>query len=168
VAEAFPSNPLVVSDDTGGAIITWADMRHGLASIYAQRIDADGSINWRAGGEEVCYIKTNASFWPTTAVSNGLRGVIIACSYKEAETGKKGLLVKRLDATGRALWGNGVVVTESDHITHFVAFDGQGGAIVAWGSGKSMFKSERSYVQRVDSEGKLFWGVEGIRLNPRG
>src|SRR5690606_38943485 len=112
----------------------------------------------------VCYIKTNASFWPTTVVSDGSGGAIIACSYKEAETGKKKLLVQRLDATGKALWGNGVVVTNSDHITHFIAFDGQGGAIVAWGSGKSMFKSERSYVQRVDSEGKLLWGVGGIRL----
>jgi hypothetical protein len=166
VAEAFPSNPLVVSDDTGGAIITWADMRHGLASIYAQRIDADGSINWRAGGEEVCYIKTNASFWPTTAVSDGSGGAIIACSYKEAETGKKGLLVQRLDATGRALWGNGVVVTESDHITHVISSDGQGGAIVAWGIGKSMFGSGKPYVQRIDSEGNLLWGAEGIRLNP--
>ena len=99
-----------------------------------------------------------------TSVGSG--GAIIACSYKEAETGKKGLLAQRLDATGKAVWSNGVVVTESDHITHVLSSDGQGGAIVAWGSGKFMFKSERSYVQRIDSEGKLVWGEEGIRLNP--
>jgi hypothetical protein len=163
--EASPHTSLLVGDGSGSAIVIWEDLRHGLASIYAQRIGADGSINWRAGGEEVCYIKTNASFWPTTAVSDGSGGAIIACSYKEAETGKKGLLVQRLDATGRALWGNGVVVTERDHITHVISPDGQGGAIVAWGSGKSMFKSERSYVQRIDSTGKLLWGAEGIRLN---
>ena len=130
-AEASPSNLLVVSDGTDGAIIIWGDMRHGLASIYAQKIGSDGSINWQPDGAEVCYIKTNASFWPQTAVSDGSGGAIIACSYKEAETGKKGLLVQRLDATSSAVWGNGVVVTESDHITHVISSDGQGGAIVA-------------------------------------
>jgi len=161
----FLNTPLLVSDGTGGAIVIWEDLRHGLASIYAQNVDADGNIKWQPGGEEVCYIKTNSSFWPRTAVSDGSGGAIIACSYKEAETNKKGLLVQRLDTTGRAVWGNGIVVTESDHITHVIAYDGYGGASIAWGSGKSMFKSERSYVQRIDSNGKLLWGAEGIKLN---
>jgi hypothetical protein len=166
VAEGpFLHTPLLVSDGTGGAIVIWEDLRHGLASIYAQKIDADGNIKWQPGGEEVCYIKTNSSFWPRTAVSDGSGGAIIACSYKEAETNKKGLLVQRLDATGRAVWDNGLVVTESDHVTHVISSDGQGGAIVAWGSGKSMFKPGRSYVQRIDSNGKLSWGAEGIRLD---
>jgi len=161
-----PTNPLVVSDGAAGAIVIWEDLRKGLMSMYTQKIDADGNIKWQPGGEEVCYIETHSSFWPRTAVSDGSGGTIIACSYKEAETGKKGLLAQRLDATGRAVWGNGVVVTNSDHITHFLASDGHGGAVIVWGSSKSMFTSERSYVQRVDSEGKLLWGDKGIRLNP--
>jgi len=165
VEEAFPHTPLLVSDGSGNAIVIWEDLRRGLASIYAQKIDADGNIKWQPGGEEVCYIKTNSSFWPRTAVSDGSGGAIIACSYKKAETNKKGLLVQRLDTNGRAVWDNGVVVTESDHITHVISSDKQGGAIVAWGSGKSMFKSGRSYVQRIDSNGKLLWGAEGIKLN---
>jgi hypothetical protein len=166
VGEAFPHTPLLVSSGTGEAIVVWEDLRHGLASIYAQKIDADGNIKWQLGGEEVCYIKTNSSFWPRTAISDGSGGAIIACSYKEAETNKKGLLIQRLDMTGRAVWDNGVVVTENDHDAHVISSDGQGGAIVAWGSGKSLFKPEKSYVQRVDSVGKLLWGMEGIRLNP--
>ncbi|TRZ94843.1 MAG: hypothetical protein D4R82_03075 [Dehalococcoidia bacterium] len=166
VAEGpFLHTPLLVSDRTGGAIVIWEDLRRGLASIYAQKVDADGNIKWQPSGEEVCYIKTNSSFWPRTAVSDGSGGVIIACSYKEAETNKKGLLAQKLDPAGRVVWDNGVVVTESDHITHVISSDGQGGAIVAWGSRKSMFKSGRSYVQRIDSNGKLLWGTEGIKLN---
>ncbi len=164
--EAFPHTPLLVSAGSGNAIVIWEDLRRGLASIYAQKIDANGNIKWQPDGEEVCYIKTNSSFWPRTAVSDGSGGAIIACSYKEAETNERGLLVQRLDTTGRAVWGNGIVVTESDHITHVIAYDGYGGASIAWGSGKSMFKSERSYIQRIDSGGKLLWGEEGIRLNP--
>ncbi|GAI55539.1 unnamed protein product, partial [marine sediment metagenome] len=69
------------------------------------------------------------------------------------------------DADGRTTWpDDGTGVTE--YGSHAISSDGQGGAVIAWGSGKSMFKSERSYVQRIDSEGKLLWGEEGIRLNP--
>ena len=162
-----PHGPLVVGDGSGGAIIIWEDLRKGLASIYAHRVDTEGKIKWQPGGKEVCYIKTNASFWPRTAVSDGSGGAIIACSYKEAETNERGLLVQRVDAAGRGLWpGFGIVVTGSDHTAHVISHDGYGGAIVGWGSGKSMFKSERSYVQKIDSEGKLLWGEEGIRLNP--
>ena len=159
-----PSNALVVSDGAGGAIIIWEDLRKGLMSMYAQKIDAEGNIKWRPGGEEVCYIKTNSSFWPRTAVSDGSGGAIIAWGYKEAETNKKGLLIQRLDAVGRTMWpDDGILFTQRGNYT--LAGDGQGGAIIAWGNGKSTFRSESSCVQRVDSEGKLLWGKEGIRLD---
>lgn len=160
-----PHGSLVVGDGSGGAIIIWEDLRQGLASIYAQRIDTEGKIKWQPGGEEVCYIKTHSSFWPRTAVSDGSGGAIIGCGYKEAETNERGLLVQRIDAAGRGLWpGNGIIFIERG--THAIAYDGYGGVVIAWGSGKSMFKSERSYVQRIDSDGKLLWGEKGIRLNP--
>jgi hypothetical protein len=129
--KSFSHVPLLVSDSTGGVIVIWEDLWHGLASIYAQKVDADGNIKWWPGGEKVCNIKTNSSFWPRMAVSDGSGGAIVACSYKEAETNRKGLLVQRLGATGRAVWDNGVVVTESDHDAHVISSDGQGGAIVA-------------------------------------
>ncbi len=90
----------------------------------------------------------------------------MSCSFKEAGTSKKGVLVQRLDSTGKTAWpGNGVVVTDSDTTGHFISFDGQGGAIVAWGIGKGTFNSEKGYVQRVSADGKLLWGENGIRLN---
>ena len=151
---ACPCNHLVVSNGAGGAIIIWEDLRKGLMSMYAQRVGSDGTIKWQSGGEEVCYIKTNASFWPTTAVSDGSGGAIVTF----------GIRAQKIDAAGRTMWpDDGILFTERG--THDLAYDGHGGAIIAWGSGKSMFKSERSYVQRIDSEGKLLWGEEGIRLD---
>jgi len=150
-----PTNPLTVSDSSGGAIIIWEDLRKGLMSMYAQKIDADGNIKWQPGGEEVCYIETHSSFWPRTAVSDGSGGAIVTF----------GIRAQKIDADGRTMWpDDGILFTERG--THAMAYDGYGGAVIAWGSGKSMFKSERSYVQRIDSGGKLLWGEEGIRLNP--
>ena len=150
-----PSNALVVSDGAGGAIVIWEDLRQGLMSMYAQKIDTDGNIKWQPSGEEVCYIETHSSFWPRTAVSDGSGGAIVTF----------GIRAQRIDADGRTMWpGDGVMFTTGG--THAMDCDGHGGAVIVWGTGKSMFKSERSYVQRIDSEGKLLWGKEGIRLDP--
>jgi len=150
-----PSNTLVVSDGASGAIVIWEDLRKGLMSLYAQKIGADGNIKWQPGGEEVCYIKTNASFWPRTAVSDGSGGAIVTYSNR----------AQKIDADGRTLWpDDGIVFTERG--IHAMDYDGYGGAIIAWGSGKSMFRSERAYAQRIDSNGKPLWGEKGVRLNP--
>ncbi len=162
---ACPHTPLVVNDGLGGAIIIWEDLRNGLASIYAQRIDSDGTATWQTGGVKVCYVKSNASLSWRQIASDGSGGTIVSCSFKEAGTGKKGILVQKLDSAGKTVWpGNGIVVTGSDTTSHLLTSDGQGGALVGWGIDKGVFSPEKSYVQRVDSNGKLLWGTEGIKL----
>jgi len=88
------------------------------------------------------------------AVSDGSGGAIVTF----------GVRAQKIDADGRTMWpDDGILFTDGG--THDLAYDGHGGAVIAWGSGKSTFKSERSYVQRIDSEGKLLWGEEGIKLD---
>ncbi len=149
----FPHNLLVVGDDAGGAIIF-------LWGGYAQKIGAGGKTEWQPGGVEVI-----TSTLPSNAISDGSGGVIVTFGHKESGSKKSMLYVQKIYATGITVCpGIGTLVTE--HGTHDIAHDGHGGAIVAWGSGKSMFSSEKSYVQKVSAEGKLLWGEKGIRLNP--
>ncbi len=43
--------PKIVSDGTGGAIVTWIDFRsYSHYDIYAQRVDQDGNLLWQANG----------------------------------------------------------------------------------------------------------------------
>lgn len=44
------SAPQLVSDGSGGAIITWEDNRTGTYDIYAQRVNRDGAVQWAANG----------------------------------------------------------------------------------------------------------------------
>jgi hypothetical protein len=159
VEEAFPIEPRLVSDGSGGAIIIWRDMRHdpeGEASVYAQRIDADGTISWQAGGVKVA--STSLNPFPMI-VSNGSGGAIISYSLQ------KGLYIQKVNSNGKTAWPeNGVPVAEGEYEGRSIAPDGQGGVIVAWGVGKSTFSPEKAYLQRVSTEGKLLWGEEGIRL----
>ncbi len=54
-ADASPHWPTIVSDGSGGAIITWGDQRSGSYDIYAQRVDADGNVQWTTNnGVPIC------------------------------------------------------------------------------------------------------------------
>ena len=68
-------NPQVISDGAGGAIITWWDVRSGIADIYAQRVNASGVVQWTANGVAIC-TATNEQYYPQL-VSDGAGGAII-------------------------------------------------------------------------------------------
>jgi hypothetical protein len=76
-----------------------------------------------------------------------------------------GTHAQKIDMAGRIMWpDDGILFAERG--THTLAYDGQGGAIVAWGNGKSFLKSESSFVQRISTDGSLLWGTKGISLIP--
>ena len=67
-----------VSDGAGGMIVVWADFRNGSNyDIYAQRIDANGVVQWTADGAAVC-TAANQQQYPTRR----LRTAPGACSSR--------------------------------------------------------------------------------------
>jgi hypothetical protein len=44
----------MVSDGSGGAIIVWNDLRNSTSDIYAQRINANGVVQWTINGVAIC------------------------------------------------------------------------------------------------------------------
>jgi hypothetical protein len=156
-AEAFPIEPGLVSDGSGGAIIIWRDAREGTG-VYAQRIKADGTISWQAGGVKVSSTSLNPH---PMIISDGDGGAIVSYVLEE------GLYVQRLNGNGETVWPeNGIRVIDDEYQGYSIASDGQGGAILGWGVGKSIFSSEKAYVQRVRADGKLLWDEDGLKLNP--
>ncbi len=67
--------PTIVSDGSGGAIITWQDGRSGNVDIYAQRINASGAVQWTADGVAISTASNNQLI--PTIVSDGSGGAII-------------------------------------------------------------------------------------------
>jgi len=45
---------IIISDQEGGAVITWEDNRIGNFDIYSQKIDSSGAILWEANGTVIC------------------------------------------------------------------------------------------------------------------
>ena len=47
-------SPMMTTDGSGGAIITWQDKQSGKSEIYAQRMSATGNPMWTANGIPIC------------------------------------------------------------------------------------------------------------------
>jgi hypothetical protein len=152
---SVPNTPRIVNDDAGGAIIFYFFLED-YAAFRGQRIDADGHELW----------EQEAELWGGMIVSDGSGG-IISVWYGEEGTNAR---AQRLDATGRELWGpGGITLPLREGQWSLAVSDGCGGVLISWSAAefKGCDLSEVFYyVQRIDADGNLPWGDEGILLNP--
>jgi hypothetical protein len=150
---SFPNTPKIVTDGAGGAIISF-DFLGDYAAFRAGRIDADGHVLW----------EEEAELWGGIIVSDGAGGVI-SVWYDEEGTNAR---AQKVDAAGRGLWGPDGLVLPDLHPSLAVP-DGCGGVLLSWfavGFKGSKVSEVSYYVQRIDADGNLPWGDEGILLNP--
>jgi hypothetical protein len=159
----YQYSPGIVADAAGGAIVFFVTHLpigdYHYPAIHALRIDADGHKLW----------PEDVQVWEGTylsAISDGSGGAI-SVWYSDEENEAK---VQKLDAVGRELWGpDGTTLTLRDVYPDLIVSDGCGGVLMSLSAVKSTGDevSEVSYyVQRVDAEGDVSWGDEGILLNP--
>jgi len=152
------SNPAMTSDGSGGAIITWVDSRSGVgaqfADIYAQRISANGVVQWTATGVGIC---TAAGYqYGIQIIGDGSGGAII--------TWGDGIYVQRINSDGIVQWTpNGVWLSTSGAHPSIVS-DGSGGAIITWDSGGNTSVIEDIYAQRVNSQGVVQWTANRVAI----
>ena len=146
-------NSKIISDNMGGAIITWEDRRTGDYDIYAQRIDSSGNSLWVANGTAIC-IETQIQ-WTVMMCSDDDGGAIIAWSDERVWSNFE-VYAQRINSTGDVQWDtNGVpICTEpNDQYCRGICVDGTGGAFIAIEDYLHKF-----YVQRINSTGDLEWG----------
>lgn len=159
--------PQIVSDGSGGALVFWEDFN----SIYVQRINSTGRALWPESGIQVGQAKGRYDILYYHLTGDGSGGA--AAVWNSTENGNAVLRTQRIDSSGRKLWGdNGILVStvppyySSSFTPALISQDDYGGFIISWAAGENVHESSSSYVQRIDSEGKLLWGEKGIRLNP--
>ena len=160
------SNPAIISDGAGGAIITWQDRRGGSTStyydIYAQRISADGVVQWTADGAPVC-VHSYFQGYPALA-PDGANGAIIA--WQDSRGGTSNIYAQRILSSGAAQWAaNGVAVCAAAYLqgTPLVVSDNADGAIIAWDDFRSNTNHD-IYAQHVSSAGAVGWTTNGVAI----
>ncbi len=96
------SKVAIASDGLGGAIISWADYRNTIppnteVDLYAQRVDANGSVMWIADGIPVCDLAGSGQVYPEM-INNQPNEVII--TWQDGRNGNADIYIQRLKNDG--------------------------------------------------------------------
>lgn len=162
--KADQSNPQLVTDGAGGALVAWEDKREpNNTRIYAQRISAGGQKIWAGGSRALTEIVSRQTV--PVMVSDGAGGAIIVWQDERDPLSLKDLYGQRLSAGGEPLWDkNGALICgeNGDQVEQAMISDGAGGAILAWTDYRKGERNPDIYAQSVNSTGNLLWPKEGL------
>ncbi len=161
--------PTLVSDGSGGAIITWEDGRGTDWDIYAQRVNASGAAQWTPDGVAIC-TATDVQYYPTL-VSDGSGGAII--TWWDYRSGSSyNVYAQRVNSDSTVAWAaNGVAIcTETgDHSspnasTLAIASDGSSGAIITWQDYRNGSDYD-IYAQLANASGAVQYPDSGVAIS---
>ena len=151
--------PDLISDNYGGVIVAWRDVRNGNRDVFAQRISANGEMLWEGDGIPIC-VQPNAQSWPLLVPDAGEGAILV---FGDSRHRNRDIYAQRIDTNGKLLWGeDGVPVSIVPFLKEDVKAisDGKGGAIVVWED--SRHGNLDIYAQRIDADGKPVWELNGV------
>jgi cytochrome c2 len=141
--------------------VCWDDSRGASSDIYAQAVDAAGSLAWTANGVAVC-AAANAQY-TSRIIGDGLGGAIV--TWCDNRTGYD-IYAQRLNASGAVQWtADGLAVNASAGLQYSpeAVPDGSQGAIVVWADNETGSNIEL-YAQRINGSGTRQWGDRGLPI----
>lgn len=154
--------PACVSDGAGGAILAWSDNR--IETIYAQRVNSSGAIQWGVSGLPVGDGGTGSIFQLPQMVADGAGGAII--SWVDFD-GDYDIYAQRMNGAGARQWvPNDVFVCSqaNEQRDPMIAPDEAGGAVIAWRDKRNFTTGYDVFVQRVNGAGAAQWTANGVAL----
>jgi len=155
-------NPSIIPDGSGGAIITWRDIRNGFDyDIYAQRVNASGVVQWMVDGDTICGASGSQQYPELT--SDGSGGAII--TWQDGRSGASDIYAQRIDASGITQWSlDGVAIctmTDFQYQPQIIP-EASGGAIIVWYDYRG--SDADIYAQKINTAGAVQWAANGISV----
>ncbi|MCM8759133.1 MAG: putative Ig domain-containing protein [Candidatus Omnitrophica bacterium] len=130
------SNLQAVSDNSGGAVVVWVDVRNNTFQIYAQRIDRNGNKLWQENG-----VLIGTGTMPT--IINSSDG-----NYFIFWTKSDRIYAQKIDNDGVGWWQDGGVQVSNSNFEELKAIADTDGTVVAWTDGNV-------YAQKLFNNGTL-------------
>jgi uncharacterized protein YbcV (DUF1398 family) len=157
--------PVIISDASSGAIVTWQDFRNGSDyDTYVQRINSAGALQWTTNGVAIC-TATDAQHEPALVLSGSGGAIIGWADYRNGSDNN--IYAQQVNSLGIVQWAaNGVLICNSvdDQNSVFIDSDGANGAIITWSDLRSGSTFD-VYAQRVNSAGVGQWAANGIVIS---
>ncbi len=154
--------PNLVALETGGAIMAWGDSRSDIDDIYAQKVDADGVLQWAENAVPIC---TEAGQQLAVRIITDCAGGAIV-SWRDNRYGiyAYDIFAQHVGADGTLRWdsaGVPVCTASTYQGPQSMASDGTGGTIIVWFDSRSA----DVYAQRVDAYGVPQWEADGVNIS---
>ena len=130
------TDPKIVSDGLGGALISWTDYVTGTtADIYAQHVNTNGTLLWDVNGKIICTAAGDQI--KSQLVSDGNSGAYITWEdHRNILTGDSSdVYAQRISSDGTINWtANGFVICNyaNKQMNPMIVSNGNLGAIVVW------------------------------------
>ena len=159
-------NAKIDVDGNGGCIITWMDKRYGDYDIYAQRVNASGTVQWTNNGVLVASSAGNQSN-PKIEPDGAGGAIIVWQDFRNSND--YDVFAQRINANGVSQWTTGGVgictlVGSSQSAVEVSTKGGVNGAIIAWKDGRAGGGASQIYMQMVNPSGVVQWANNGILI----
>ena len=147
-------------DTAGNALLAFLDTREGAnQQVTAAKMSPAGKAVWGKRGVQLTKGSAHSNASPKIAgTSDG--GVVVAW------TSDSNTVLQKLDANGKALWGNGVVLSESGYdysLADLHAAD-NGSVIVSWVRNQGFRTTSQLRANKLSPAGKLMWGKKHVTI----
>lgn len=150
--------PRVVCDGAGGAIVVWVDGRVDSSDVYAQRVDADGAVQWTTDG--VVVSAAHGYQDGVALAADGFGGAYIAWEQRRSNPAEEDAYAQLVDASGALQWGaGGIALSDSTGAQGSVDIASDpGGAIFVWSDDRA--PEGGIHAARTDASGVVLWSSD--------
>jgi hypothetical protein len=162
---SFQYNPCLASDGAGGAVFAYEYLYGPSFDIYAQAVDAGGSMKWAADG---IVISSASNHQLNPEVATDANGGAVIVWHDARSSSVYDIYAQRVNSGGTVQWAaNGVAVcTESEHqIYPKIARTEWGDFIIAWEDERNVALDSDIYAQALSFSGTALWGSGGIPVH---
>ncbi len=160
----------MISDGAGGAYTAY--MAGGANSnTILQRIDSTGNVasGWPGGGLSLqTLIDANHLSLNVDLIRNQSGDVIVSWDYVDVSGGGnvQDIYAQKVSPSGVKQWGSDIKISTSGKAANPVmTTDGSNGAIIVWDDTANSGTNQGDiYGQKIDTNGNLIWGANGLPL----
>ena len=120
VGSATDSFHEIIPDGNGGAIVVWQRLPSfpGQTDIYAQKVNASGTVQWTTNGVAICLAAQSQS--NPKLISDGNGGAIIVWQDSRAGMPNTDIYAQRIDTNGNVMWANDGIPICTDSATQSI------------------------------------------------
>lgn len=145
----------------GGALYVWSDTKLGERDLWAQKVNADGTMAWA----EPLLVDGKPDRQEDPVVCNTSDGNYIIAWIDFSDDPDGSVYAQKINNNGQLLWQQGgkpVCVVNDVQIALNMEPDMDGGAFILWSDSRN--PSKDLYGQRISGSGNPLWTVNGIPI----